>query len=160
MKHHRNLKTLIICPRETEIHSNQHFGEGIHLHKECKNCVFFQRRKVSSGNQAYAILCGICLQELSSLMANFKFDRGPEGSRMMDCLEILILQTGSHTEEREIPCKQPLRPKQYHNYTPLLNTRKPRWEVILEPNKISMVSPQSASHRTISKGIRKQTINK
>lgn len=31
---------------------------------------------------------------------------------------------------------------------------------ILEPNKIPIISPQSASHKTISKGIRKETINK
>lgn len=35
-----------------------------------------------------------------SLVANFKFDRGPEGSRIMDCLEIFFYKQAA-TQRRE-----------------------------------------------------------
>lgn len=51
-------KTLLV--QEIKIHSNQHFGEGNHLHEEYKNWVFFPREKglLRKPGVCYFVLCG------------------------------------------------------------------------------------------------------
>lgn len=153
-------KTLLV--QEIKIHSNQHFGEGNHLHEEYKNWVFFPREKglLRKPGVCYFVLCGTNpTSRTFKLCRQFQIWQKTWGLNNYELGRFTFFLKKNKNKNQTVATYRvsSLTERQYQNHASLMNKRKPKREVILEPNKMPMQSPRSTSHETISKGMRKQS---